>query len=217
MAPPFSTEAFFGVFVDYNQAVWPAQLLLVALAVALVVSAWRGPWRGSSIALSLAVLWAWMGAVYFWAYFARINPAARVFGALFLAEAALFAWYGLGARRLSFHPRADLRGIAGWVLVAYAVVLYPLLAIAAGHHFPAQPTFGLPCPTTIFTVGLLLWTTRRVPRALLIVPVLWSVVGLSAVRFFGVWEDAFLPVAVLGGGALIVWGAAPRGAAPAAG
>jgi hypothetical protein len=44
------------------------------------------------------------------------------------------------------------------------MVVYPLLGIRFGHSYPRAPLFGVaPCPTTIFTFGLLLWATRSVP------------------------------------------------------
>ena len=35
-------------------------------------------------------MWAGMAVGYMWTYFADINPAARLFGALFLAQSMLF-------------------------------------------------------------------------------------------------------------------------------
>ncbi|HXV44590.1 MAG TPA: DUF6064 family protein, partial [Anaerolineae bacterium] len=58
--------------------------------------------------------------------------------------------------------------------------------------YPQSPTFGLPCPTTIFTFGLLLWTDHRFPKYLLVIPVIWSLFGLSAAVQLGVLEDIML-------------------------
>jgi hypothetical protein len=74
-------------------------------------------------------------------------------------------------------------------------VAYPLLGYAAGHRYPATPTFGLPCPTTIFTLGLLLWADRPMPRWLLAVPIAWSALGASAALQLGVPEDLGLVAA----------------------
>jgi hypothetical protein len=81
------------------------------------------------------------------------------------------------------------------LLVAYSL-LYP--AINAVEHGSIQriPTFGLPCPTTIFTVGLLLQTATR-SRRLAIIPIIWSFVGGSAAFALGVSADYALPVAGL--------------------
>lgn len=68
---------------------------------------------------------------------------------------------------------------------------------------PAMPTFGLPCPTTIYTLGLLLWAERPMPRWLLTVPLAWSVLGASAARQLGVWEDLGLVAAGVLAGLLV--------------
>jgi hypothetical protein len=52
----------------------------------------------------------------------------------------------------------------------------------------ASPTFGAPCPAVIHTFGILL-LARRVPLWLLIIPMLWAVIGTSAVFAFGVLQD----------------------------
>ena len=44
-----------------------------------------------------------------------------------------------------------------WLLILFALILYLGLGIVFGHRYPAVPVFGVaPCPTTIFTVGILL-------------------------------------------------------------
>ena len=37
MQLPFTIDQFFGVFRDYNTALWPAQIVLLALAVVAVI------------------------------------------------------------------------------------------------------------------------------------------------------------------------------------
>ena len=51
------------------------------------------------------------------------------------------------------------------------------------------PTFGLPCPTTIFTIGLLCFAVPPTPRSPLIVPLLWCLVGAQAAFLLGVQPD----------------------------
>jgi hypothetical protein len=74
-------------------------------------------------------------------------------------------------------------------------VAYPLVARSFGHIYPAAPTFGLPCPTTIATLGLLLWLVPPVPLPLVVVPLIWSAVGTSAAVRLGVREDFGLGLA----------------------
>jgi hypothetical protein len=43
-----------------------------------------------------------------------------------------------------------------------------------------MPTYGVPCPTAILTIGLLMTTLDSVPLSLAIIPVLWGFIGGSA-------------------------------------
>lgn len=200
MRVPFTVEQFLEVFRRYNDAVWPAQWVLYALGIAVVVLAFRStPEAGRVVSGILAALWLWMGVVYHLTFFRVINPAAVVFGIAFIAEAALFAWLGAWRGRLSFRARRDLAAVVGGLFVLYALVVYPLLGYALGHRYPVAPTFGLPCPTVIFTFGLLLCTDAPVPRSVLLVPVLWAAVGTSAAVQLGMREDfGLLAAAVVG-------------------
>jgi hypothetical protein len=65
--------------------------------------------------------------------------------------------------------------------------------------------FGVaPCPTTIFTFGILLWTIKKVPAYLLVIPFLWSIVGISAAINLRVPQDYGLVVAGFLGTILIL-------------
>ncbi len=79
--------------------------------------------------------------------------------------------------------------------VAYHVLVYPLLGMALGHTYPRAPLFGLvPCPTTIFTFGMLLLAARP-KRLLLWLPLVWSAIGFFAAVKFGIREDIGLLLA----------------------
>src|SRR5207248_10939428 len=79
---------------------------------------------------------------------------------------------------------------------------------ALGHDYPHTPTFGLPCPTTIFTLALMMWLERPFPRVLLVIPLTWAAIGGSAAFFLGVPQDLGLlaaglsPIAFSGNGRL---------------
>lgn len=188
---PFTHEQFFGVFADYNTAVWPAQAVAYVLGLVVVAALLRPSPRGHRlVASALAAMWIWTGVVYQGLFFAPINPAAFVFGGLFVVQGLLFAIAGVAGRRLFFGHSADFASALGWLLVAYAAVLYPLLGQWSGHVYPAQPTFGItPCPVTLFTFGVLLLTSAPVPRWLLIIPLAWSLLGGSAAFMLGVPQD----------------------------
>jgi hypothetical protein len=195
--PPFTTEQFFDVMRRYNEAVWPAQWVFYLLALVAIALAWRGtrPRAGRIVNGILALLWFWIGVVYHLTFFRTINPGATLLGVLFIVQAVLFAWMGVWRTHLTFRPSTDWTGLMGGLLLSYALVVYPALGYAFGQRYPAVPTFGLPCPTTIFTIGLLLWATRPMPRVVFLIPIAWAALGEQAAVYFGVREDLGLTVA----------------------
>jgi Family of unknown function (DUF6064) len=202
---PFTIEQFFQVFEKYNQAIYPIQFVLILVAmVTIVLAVSRKPSRNKIISGLLGVLWLWTGIVYHLIFFTAISPPAYLFGTLFIFQGLLFLYEGVARNRLSFRTSQRLNGILGAVFIAYALVIYPLIGYGLGRVFPASPTFGAPCPTTIFTFGLLLWADKKISLSLLIIPVLWSIVGTAAALSFGVKEDFGLLVAATMATAAIV-------------
>ena len=216
---PFTPDQFFAVFRAYNEAVWPAQWLLTAAgALALGAALSRRPAGGRAAYLLLGGLWLWMAVAYHLAFFAAINPAAPLFAALFAAGAGLFLWHGLRPAPPRLAIGAGWRGRIGLALALYGLAVYPLLNPLFGHRFPAAPGFGLPCPTTLFTLGVLSLAPPRSAPALLAVPVLWSLVGATGAFTLGVPQD-FVLIPAGAWGLYLALGPRPRAqaAAPALG
>ena len=210
MAIPFTISQFYGVFRDYNTALWPVQCILSALGFAAVAAGLKPqPWTGVAVSAGLGFLWAWIALVYHLAFFTRISPAAYGFAALSATGAFVFIWQGVVRRRIAFQWVPGLRATSGVVLIAFALVVYPVWSAYAGHPYPETPTFGLPCPTTIFTIGLLCFATEPTPRSPLIVPLLWCLVGAQAALFLGVRPDLGLIAAGVVGAALIATASRP--------
>lgn len=200
MQLPFSRAEFLDTFGSYNLAWWPGALLLWLLSLIALLMAYRRS-GGAALVLSavLGLQWAWTGAVYHLGIFRQINPAATVFGFLFLAQAVLFLRLGIFGPPLAFDPSRWPWGRLGGALMAYAL-LYPVIGILGGLRYPVLPTFGVPCPTTILTAGALLTVPRRAARLPSIVPVVWTAIGGSAAFLLRMWADLMLPVA----GALVL-------------
>lgn len=199
MTLPFTVDDFFAVFARHNQAIWPAQLVVYAAAVALTGRALWRPARASSTALGalLAALWILVGGGYHLAFFRSISGIALPAGVLFILTGLGFAW-ATARGHLAFSWRRDAWAVAGLALVLYAMIGYPLVGMAVGQRYPRMPMFGVvPCPTTIFTFGLLLLSARRIPGWLLVVPAAWALFATSAAFALGVTEDLALPVAAL--------------------
>lgn len=203
---PFNAEAFYGVFTAYNNAVWPMQVILFIigfLAVALLIIKW--PNRSAGISAILAVLWVWQAVAYHLVFFSKINSLAYLFFAVFMVGAAVIFWQGVIHRRMTFEPSFNWRGVAGSCLIFFSVVIYPIWIYLSGHRYPAFPTFGLPCPTTLFTLGLLSFMVKPYPRNVFIVPIAWCVVGSQAAYAFDLSADLGLLIAGAFGMALMFW------------
>ncbi|HYV91648.1 MAG TPA: DUF6064 family protein [Chitinophagales bacterium] len=198
MRTPFTVDQFLEVFKNYNQAVFPLQILFYLIGVFAIYLAVKPNSKSDKIvAAILSFFWLWMGVVYHLIFFTAINTAAYLFGALFILQAILFLIYGVFQNKLSFRFHSDRYGIAGIVLILFALIIYPVLGYFLGHVYPSSPTFGLPCPTAIFTFGLLLLSAKKCPVTILIIPFIWSVIGFTAAFNFGIVEDTGLIVAGL--------------------
>jgi hypothetical protein len=201
MKLPFTRAQFLDVFGAYNGAVGPAAL---ALWLAAALLAWgmlaRRPAGGRVMAAYLSVLWFWNAVVYHGIFFRRVNPAAIGFALLFAVEGVLLAGlavFGRGIRPAAHGPRpVGERPTAGgsWRAAMGAVFLiaalaYPLAVLAAGERWPRLPTFGVPCPTVLFTVGVFLRRDFPIREIVSAVPLVWCVFGGSAAVLLGMAPD----------------------------
>lgn len=192
MALPFTPAQFFDVFAAYNRSLWPFAFALWLSTLAAVVVFARTRERSSRfLVILLAVQWAWVALAYHAAFFSHINPAAWLFTALFLIQSALFVWFGVARSELHFSPGGLPRHAAAWTLIIYSLI-YPAIVRVEGHAYPAAPTFGLPCPTTLLTIGFLLAADPPWPRAVALVPLAWAFVAGSASILLGVRADLML-------------------------
>jgi len=203
---PFSTAQFFALFGAYNLAIWPAQIIAYVVGVLAIALIGRLEISSRIIAGILALGWLWTAVAYHWMFFATINPMGRIFAIGFAIEAGLIFAAGVLREQLVFRWTRSGAAMAGLLLIVYALLLYPAIGYWTGHVYPDAPSFGLtPCPLTIFTFGLLLLTIHGIPKLILVIPFMWSLVGGSAAFLLQIPQDWMLLAAGLVGTALI-WG-----------
>ncbi len=202
---PFTTEQFFEVFGQYNNFTWMFMILFYIAAIVCLYLIYKKSESASKFTLwLLAVLWLWMGIVYHLTFFSPINKAAYLFGAFFIIQGLLLA-------RVTFKQNISLafkkNGYTwtGIFFIIFALILYPVIGMLAGHSFPKAPMFGVPCPTTIFTLGIFLLSVNRFPKHLLIIPVIWSMIGFFAATNLGVPQDYMLLISAIISTALIIY------------
>ena len=137
-----------------------------------------------------------MGGVYHMLFFSTINEAANIFGLLFILQGILFLRYGFITSQ-TFELKKDSYGIAAAILIIYALFIYPAIGYYYGHIYPYSPTSGLPCPTTIFTFGILVLSKQRLPFYILIIPFIWAIIGFSTALKLGIYEDSGLMISAI--------------------
>jgi len=201
---PFTVDQFLDVFAHYNMAVWPMQIILNLLALIIIIfTIFKFKLADRINSLILAFFWFWIGVVYHLMFFSPINEAANLFAILFIIQSLVFLVAGTILQKISFAFEKNIYSLAGGILILYALLIYPILGYFLGHVYPWSPTFGLPCPTTIFTFGILLMINQKVPLYVLIIPFLWSLIGFSAAFNLLIYEDFGLVVAGITGTLLI--------------
>ncbi|HEU4515188.1 MAG TPA: DUF6064 family protein [Nocardioidaceae bacterium] len=180
------------LFSRYNPAVWPGHVVayLLGMLVLALVRFRPGRTTDGIVAGFLAATWLWLGVVFHGIYAAQVAAVlSAVYATLFVVQAGLFA-RAAAVRSLRFGRGSGLSGWVGWGSLAYALVLYPALAVALGHGWPEIPLLGMaPCPSAIATFGLLLLARPPVPRHLLAIPLVWAVMAPLAAVGRGVYED----------------------------
>jgi hypothetical protein len=204
MRLPFTEQQFFDVFGVFNTALWPVLIALWMASCWVTLRLIRGHANSISITVVAAAHWAWTGVAYHAWYFSRINPAAWLFAALFVIQAGGLLWEGVLHRRLVFDWAGAPRHVVAAIFLMYSF-LYPLFVITS-HALPRAPIYAVPCPTVLFTTGLVFAARPPVRRGLLIVPIVWSLIGSSAAILLGMTPDLML---LPGAALLLVYAARP--------
>lgn len=194
----FSARAYYELFAHINLRLWPFQVGVLAAGVLLAVLFLRGGARRSVAgAVLLAATWGGVAGVYFLNEYATIHTFARWFAAAFGIEAVLLLLVGASRRCMTEQEIPVSRAIGGGVLMAFALLIEPLLAPVTGRPWSQAELFALaPDPTVAFTFGALLTLSARWwawP-----IPALWTLYDAMTLRVLRAPEWAVLPtVAVI--------------------
>ncbi len=206
MSVPFTFDEFLEMLERFNTAWWPAHLIMYVLAtVAIFFAIRKTRYSGTVVTVILVFFWIWVGLVFNLLYFSKLYPMAYLFVGLFILEGIILAWTGLFRDRMAFRVRADIYGLIGAIMIIYALIGYPLIGYATGREYPHLLLTGMmPCPTAIFTLGMLLWTEKSMPKIVPVIPVIYAMSGFVPVKL-GVVEDIGLIVAGFVTGLLLVY------------
>jgi len=195
---PFTPEQFFEIFAKYNSAIFPVQILILLMGVACVLLIHSSkPYKDKLIVGFIGLLWLWIGIAYHLTFFTEINKAAFVFGGLFIIQGILFFSDAFKGNRLTFAFNQSINDYIGYFFIIFGLIIYPVIGYFTNASAVHTISLGLPCPSTIFTFGLLMLAGSKIPRYLLIIPLLWALVGSTAALKFGVYQDVMLLVSAV--------------------
>lgn len=218
----FSPRTYYRLFELYNADIWPMQVVALALGAAIPLLLGAGARMGARGAAAVLVLaWCWVGLAFHLDRYASINWLAPWFGAAFAAEAGLLAWAGVVRGAFAGPPAGMAARRLGLVLLLYALLLHPFLAILLGRPWEQAEVFGVtPAPTVLATLAVLLMTRCR-GWTLLPIPAAWCAIEGASLWAMAAPEAVLLPT--LGMLALLLHAlqgrapASPRDGAPRSG
>jgi hypothetical protein len=188
-----STETFWTRIGAYNEATLPIQAVMIIMAAFLTYRLFAKPGTRTDVWMKafLSFAFAWNGVVFF-LIFAR-NPISTFTGVpLFIVVAVLFA-VDIFTKKTQFRfPDAKWRKVLTvlWVLLAF---LYPLIGWTLGHVYPKTCTPMMPCPLTVFALGLVAAAAPKVDKKVLAFLLPWALLGLpKCLGALDCYEDCIL-------------------------
>jgi hypothetical protein len=199
MFESLTLERFLDFASNYNLDLYPVQYLMLGLGITGVfVGIFAGKYTSWTISAILGFFYAWIGIAFYLKYFAEFMPVPVLFAVLFLIQALLFILEGIVRNRLVFRFRPDIYGLTGALLIFYALFGNQALEYVLGRGYPQILSFGLfPCPTVIFSLGILLWTDKKFPAYILIFPLINALSGFIPAFLIGIIEDIGLIISGL--------------------
>ena len=193
-------EDFYSTLQAYNEAFLPIMIVTFLLGIFAIYLAFKKSNNSSRmISAVFSFLWIWSGVVFFIIFFGpmeveflgqTMSGVWYLGGALFVIQGILFLVFGVVRDSLSFRVAGDGNSVFGAILITYAMIIYPTIGFLTGFSYPRYPVFGAaPCPLTIFTLGFLQWTDRKLPLVIAIIPFIWSLMGIMPVLELNIWAD----------------------------
>lgn len=199
MFESFTLERFLNYASRYNLDLYPSQYLMLGLGlIAILLVFFRTKHSSRFISGILAFFYGWIGIEFYMIYFKEFMPIPFVFGILFIVQALIFIFEGTIRNRINFQFKADLHGLTGALLIFYGIFGYQGLEYLLGRGYPEMLSFGMfPCPTLIFSLGILLWTGKKFPPYILIFPLINALSGFIPAFMIGIIEDIGLIISGL--------------------
>ena len=191
----FSPRVYYRLFELHNEALWPLQIVTLALGLlVLVLLAGRPSAAQRLVPAVLAAAWLWIGWSFFWRSYATVNWASPYMAPAAALQAGLLIWLTTLRGSIDFTGASGGMRIAALAILGGSVLLYPLAAIGMeGRSWRSAELFGIaPDPTALATLAAAALARGRARWAISIVPALWCAVSGATLWAIGA-EGAWLP------------------------
>lgn len=189
-----SAESWWSQIGVYNNAIFPMQIITIAVAVVLTYLLFARPYARINKIMKayLSFTFAWNGVIFF-LIFGRKLPGVFLGAPLFILVAILFAWDILANKNQFSLPETRWQKYLTIFLVLCAF-LYPLIGFVLGHFYPESCIFGvMPCPTTVFALALLAAAIPKVDRKIYILLLIWALPAFGkCLGALNLYEDCVL-------------------------
>jgi len=193
-------EEFFDLFGSYNEMYLPMIALTSILAIVALLMVFRkSEYSNRIISLTLAFFWFWIGIVFGILVFGPTPTVIAgteyiglwyLFGSIFAIHGIILLYFGVIKDGASFSWEPSYRHYIGLLIIIFGLVIYPFIGVLTGRVFPEYPVFGIaPCPVTLFTIGLLLWSDKKPSLPLMFIPIFWAFMGIVPVLLYGIYAD----------------------------
>ncbi len=194
----FSPRVYYRLFALHNQALWPAQFVVLLAGLVLLGCMVRpGPAGQRLMPLLLGLAWLWVGWSFLWQRYATINWAIEYVAPAFWLEGLALLGVAVSRRGLAL-PAGSWRTWLAALLFAMALLGYPLLAPLAGRSWGAAALLGfMPDPTAVATLAVLCLAPRRTAWLLLPIPLLWCAITGATLWGLGAGEWFAAPLGAL--------------------
>jgi hypothetical protein len=185
---------FVALFEQCNQAIWPIQLvgqLAMLVAIAMMFTSWR--YARSAIFGTLAPFCIFIEIVFQYTYLRPLYQPGKTFAGLWMAEGMLLAFSASRPPRC-FKRSTGWCAALGWLAIGYSLMGYPALGFLLRSSVLRIAWPGaFPCPTALFTLGVLVMEQGPLPKWMLVIPAFWAIGGLVPFSW-GIREDLGLVV-----------------------
>ncbi len=183
-------DIFWKTIAEYNASTWAIQICIILIGVLITSILILKPNKSIRYAIKLYLtgIYTWIGVVYY-AIYCEERGYSDILCYFWLLMAGAWLW-DLVTGYTPFERNYKYSKLA-YILMIMPLI-YPLLSLFRGLEFPSITSPVMPCSVATFTIGLLLYHSKKINMFIVLFLCHWSLIGLTKTYFFDIPEDYLL-------------------------